>query len=80
MKPTPADKNKTLEQSLYEVLEVICDRFKISPFDVLQKPLDEVMEIWVGAVISAQDQNEDAKKQDVQEERERVYSWNATWH
>lgn len=63
---------------IYEIAEAVADRFKISPFEVMEKPFDEVVEIWTGAVISAN--KKESKNKPEKEERKRVYSWNATWH
>lgn len=56
----------------------------MSPFDVMQQPLDDVICVWVGALITASDHKSgngnDKNTGDQEPERERVYSWNASWH
>lgn len=71
-----------MSQNLYTIVEAVCDRFKLSPFEVMQRPLDEVLDVWVGAVISANKTNvkQGGSEREAAHEKERVYSWNATWH
>lgn len=63
-------------------METLADRFKLDPFDILMRPYDEVLSVWVGAVISKDrsDKGKKNKKEKDSESIERVYSWNATWH
>lgn len=67
---------------IYGIIESVCDRFKLSPFDVLQKPFDELIDIWEGAVISAHEQKgkNGSEPQGAKQEAVQVYSWNASWH
>lgn len=80
VKSSPAKKETTLAQNIYEIAEAVADRFKISPFEVMEKPFDEVVDIWTGAVISAQKKDNKDNPKEEGETRKRVYSWNATWH
>ena len=66
---------------IYEIIESVCDRFKLSPFEIMQKPFDELIDIWEGAVISAHEQKgQRGGDKGAKQEAEQVYSWNASWH
>lgn len=85
MKSSPAESGKktTLSQAIFSIIVVISDRFKISPFEVEKEPFEDVVDMWEQIIISTNDANADKKEikaKQNEEERVRVYSYNATWH
>lgn len=81
--PAESGKNTKLSQSIFSIIEVISDRFNISPFEVGKEPFEDVVNMWEQIIVSRNDANADKKEikaKQNEEERVRVYSYNATWH
>ena len=81
--PAESGKNTKLSQAIFSMIEVICDRFKISPFEVEKEPFEDVVNMWEQIIVSRNNENADKKElkaKQNEEERVRVYSYNATWH
>lgn len=65
------------------IVEGVADRYKLSPFELMKIPFDEVVDIWTHAIISAHENKPIKNKQagnDAEPERIRVTSETATWH
>lgn len=73
-----------MSHNLYLIVEAVADRFKLSPFEIMDnRYIDEVIDLWTRAIISAQDNKKEKRKgggSEETEERVRVTSKTATWH
>ena len=68
----------TIKESYFNIVQTLCNTYMgLSPFEVMNAPLDEVMDLYVDAVIRHEKQN---KKTKPTEKVEWVNSKNATWH
>lgn len=64
-------------------MTTLCERFPaLSPFDLLERPTRDVFDLYIDAVIQAKREGKDKPRKETatNEQAERVYSWNATWH
>lgn len=73
---TPENKNVTYRETFYSIIEVLTNKFTgLSPFDLLNAPTDEVLQLWTDTIINSNKN----KKPTPTTEAEMVYSHNATW-
>lgn len=74
---TPQNNKTTTRDYCFNIVKALCNSYTgLSPFEVLNAPYDEVLDLYVDAIIRNQKDNK--KKQD--QEVEWVNSKNATWH
>jgi hypothetical protein len=66
----------TTSEILFDIVDTLCGRFMaLSPFEVMNAPLDDVMDLYVDSILS-----EKRKKKGKSQQDEWVTSKTASWH
>ena len=79
---TPENKEITYRETFFSIIETLTNRFTgLSPFDLLNAPTSEVLELWTDVIINSKKDGKPVKKSEneITTEPEMVYSYNATW-
>ena len=73
---SPTSSNLTTSEILFDIVDTLCGRFMaLSPFEVMNAPLADVMDLYVDSVLQ---KNRDKKVKP--SEGEWVTSKTASWH
>lgn len=73
---SPTSSNLTTSEILFDIVDTLCGRFMaLSPFEVMNAPLEDVMDLYVDSILS-----EKRKKKGKSPQDEWVTSKTASWH
>lgn len=73
---SPTSSKLTTSEILFDIVDGLCGRFMgMTPFEVMNAPLDDVMDLYVDSVLS-----EKRKKKEKSPQDEWVTSKTASWH
>jgi hypothetical protein len=73
---SPTSSKLTTSEILFDIMDTLCGRFMaLSPFEVLNTPLEDVMDLYVDSILQKQ-----RDKKGKSSEGEWVTSKTASWH